>query len=43
MPLHTAIDDGPDKPPGVLISQQHDKIGRLVFHYRTPVVKTSAS
>lgn len=42
-PLHPAIDDGLDKPTGVLIGKEQYKLGRFVSHYRTPVVKTSAS
>ena len=41
--LHPAIDDRLDKPASVLIGQEHDEIGRFASHYRTPVVKTSAS
>ena len=41
--LQPSLDDSLDKPASVLIGQEHDKLGRLAFHYRTPVVKTSAS
>jgi len=41
--LQSSLDDSLDKPASVLIGQEHDEIGSFASHYRTPVVKTSAS